>query len=204
MRLRTANIDDAAALIRIKKALPMPDLGLETSEGGFLLGTDQATYETYLQQAYCLIAEGESPVGFGIIFPDELVRASELWQKREAVRWAVNLTDFENKKLGYFEQLAFLPYQRRWAIALAYHLVKHAFRQGHEVLFMTTVNKPILNLAALPFIRRAGGFYAGNIDEYYPGIGAINSDIYGIRAKDFVANAQRSTVYPFLESVVVS
>lgn len=199
-KIRKSISIDAGAFIQIKNQLPMPSISEETNQGGFLLGTDQNTYQTYIQHAYCLTAEkGGSPVGFGILFPDQMVRQSELWGKRKNVHWSIDLAALENKRVCYFEQLAFLKGHRKMVLLTAFHLVAKAFEDGHEVLLTTTVREPILNLAAVPFIKAAGGKLVGNIDEVYPGIGQINSDIYTIERSDFY---QKLKVLPYADFLI--
>jgi hypothetical protein len=168
------------------------------STGGFLLGTDAATYQKYIEEAHCLVAESEGcVVGFGIVFPDSLLRQSDIWQKRYEVDWLINLPDYECQPLGYFEQLAFLKGHKRAVLAVAYNLVKRLFDSGYSALFTTTVNKPILNLAAIPFIKAVDGKKVGTIDEVYPVVGQINSDIYLVEAALFYQKTQAHPLYSF-------
>lgn len=192
-----ARPDDAAAFILIKNQLSFTQADGSTSKGGFLLGTDIDTYRKYIEQAHCLVAEvNEEVVGFGIIFRDEMLRNSDVWKRRHQANWQIDLTHYEHQKLCYFEQLAFLNGHRRLVISLAYHLVKWVFDLGYQTLFTTTVREPILNLAAIPFIRAVSGILAGNIDETYPVIGHINSDIYLLEAETFYV---RTASHPLLE-----
>lgn len=204
MSIRKARAGDAAAFLRIKAQLPMPE-GLATTTGGFLLGTDEATYDHYIREVHCLIAEQEgAPCGFGIVFPDEMVKASDIWQRRRSAQWLLDIEAYEHVSLAYFEQLAFLHGTRRTALAAAFHLTKIAFEGGAEAIFTTTVQSPILNLAALPFIKAAGGVKAGNIAEDYPGIGPIRSDIYLLRREVFEREVPKRAFYDYLCSTSVS
>lgn len=176
----------------------------ETTKGGFLLGTDEATYRKYIQNNYALSAVFRNQViGFGIIFPNHIVRNTELWEKRQLVDWKIDIKELEQKKICYFEQLAFLRGHRRKVITLAYNLIHFAFQKGHEVLLTTTVQKPILNLAAVPFIMAVNGAKVGEIDEIYPIVGQIKSDIYQIKSTDFYAAVKKHALYPFLKSTQV-
>ncbi|NUO01587.1 MAG: hypothetical protein HUU01_13350 [Saprospiraceae bacterium] len=199
--IRRAQIEDAAAFVRIKDQLPLPLADGGTTTGGFLLGTNLDTYRHYIKDAYCLVATGEQGVvGFGILLPDPLLRESEVWQKRDHAAWYIDLPVYEKQNLCYFEQLAFLPGHRKTVLKLSYNLIKWAFDAGHHALFTTTVNKPVRNLAALPFIKAAGGIHAGNIDEVYPSIGPINSDIYLMLSGVFFQKARAHTLYPVFKS----
>lgn len=200
-RIRKALLSDAEAFIAIKNQLPISMADGTTTKGGFLLGTDIETYRNFIENEYCLVAEKNTEVvGFGIILKDATLRESEIWEKRGSADWFINLADYESQKLGYFEQLAFLKGHRKSVLKLCYNLVKWVFEQGYETLFTTTVNKPILNLAAIPFIKAADGIQAGNIDEFYPKIGQINSDIYLIQAKGFFEKIETLSLFPFFEA----
>jgi hypothetical protein len=187
-RIRKAEPADAAAFISIKKQLPLKISEEGVTTGGFLLGNSEETYRLYIEHALCLVAEkDETVVGFGIVFPDPLVRGSEIWQKRDLVKWKIDIDEWSDKPVCYFEQLAFLPGQKVLPAALALQLARLAF-QDHEAMLTTTVRRPVLNDAAHPFIFRAGGRLAGNIDEHYPDAGPINSDIFILEKKEFLAS----------------
>jgi hypothetical protein len=190
--IRKANISDAAQFVRIKNHLQMPETE-ETNSGGFLLGTNEATYQFLIQNALCLVSEQEGEVvGFGIAFSDAVVKSSELWQKRHFATWYADiLPELSEKSICYFDQLAFLPNMRKSSVELAFHLIHQLFADGHDFLLATTVRKPILNLAAVPFIKAVGGAIVGNINEYYEGVGEINSDIYLIRKSDYLEKVRK-------------
>lgn len=201
MNIRKARPDDAPAFVAIKEQLPLTLCDGSQSKGGFLLGTDAVTYASYIGSSWCLVAEtGGKVVGFGIIFPDAVLRSSDIWHRRATARWTVDLNEYEPHTLCYFEQLAFLNGYRRTAIALAYHLTMLAYAQGSEYLFTTTVRQPVLNLAAIPFINAAGGIKAGSIDEEYPVVGRILSDIYVVSAAVCSRNAAAHPLFPFFHA----
>lgn len=200
-RIRIAELNDASSFVAIKDQLPIKKTDGTTSTGGFLLGTDIATYEYYIENAFCLVAEvNDKIVGFGIIFNEVMLRSSDVWLRRKQANWFINLADWEDKKLCYFEQLAFLPGYRRLVILLSYNLVKWVFDLGYDALFTTTVKEPILNLAAIPFIYAVDGILAGNIREIYPKIGLINSDIYLIESECFYSKTKIHSLYPFFQN----
>ncbi len=204
IKLRKALPTDADAFVYIKEQLPLTLTDGSSTKGGFLLGTNKETYIEYITNSYCLIAEdNDLVVGFGIVLPDHILRASDIWIRRAEATWNIGLEVYESKYLCYFEQFAFLPGYKRAAITLAYHIVKRAFGEGHEVMFTTTVNKPILNLAAIPFINAANGIKAGNINETYPIIGHINSDIYLLEATTFYRQSQAHPLYPFVNRYTI-
>lgn len=201
MKLRKATISDAPAFVAIKDKLPLTLSDGSTSTGGFLLGTNEAAYAEYIHSSWCMVAEDKGRVvGFGIIFPDDVVRQSDIWARRHDAQWTVEISAYEPQRLCYFEQLAFLKGYRRTAIALAYQLTCIAYKEGSEILFTTTVRKPVLNLAAVPFILAAGGIKAGCIDEIYPVAGNILSDIYVVVANNFHANVAAHPLYPFFKA----
>jgi hypothetical protein len=198
-QIRIARPTDAPAFIAIKNQLSFTQTDGSTSKGGFLLGTDIDTYRYYIDNAFCLVAEvNEEIVGFGIIFSDEMLRSSDVWNRRHLANWFIDLSKYEHHRLCYFEQLAFLNGHRRLVISLAYHLVKWVFDIGYQTLLTTTVREPILNLAAIPFIKAVSGVHAGNIDEEYPLIGRIKSDIYLLEAASFY---ERTAKHPLLGMV---
>lgn len=185
-RIRVAHVRDAHAFIAIKNQLSFKNIDGETTQGGFLLGTSLENYQFFIENSYCLVAEVENQiVGFGIIFEDKMVRQSDIWHKRKEVNWSIDIESYENQKICYFEQIAFLEGHRILALNLAYRLAKLAFDDFHDTLFTTTVNEPIKNLAAVPFIKACGGKQIGSVNEHYENIGAIKSDIYCIEASDF-------------------
>ena len=200
VNIRKALPDDVGSLVRIKNRRQLETGRDESSLGGFLLGTDEETYLTYINSSICLVAENPSGsvVGFGIILPDAVLRSSELWLRRESATWSVDLGNYENQNLCYFEQFAFLDGFKRATVLMSYYIVKLAFDLGHQTLFASTVTKPVRNLAAVPFLLKLGGLKAGNINEVYPGFGEINSDIYLLEAAAFRRNSAEHPLYPFV------
>lgn len=199
-RIRIAESRDASSFVAIKDQLPIERSDGSTTTGGFLLGTDLATYQFYIENAFCLVAECDDEiVGFGIIFSDIMLRNSDVWLRRKQANWFINLSDWEDNKLCYFDQLAFLPGHKKLVILLAYNLVKWVFDLGYETLFTTTVKEPVLNLAAIPFINAVDGILAGNIAEIYPKIGLINSDIYLIEANSYDWKTKTHNLYSFFQ-----
>lgn len=200
MKIRKATPNDVKDFINIKNQLPFKYTDERTSSGGFLLGTDKETYLKYITNDYCLVAENQDGiVGFGIMLKDESVKKSDVWTRRHQATWRIDITKYETKQLCYFEQLAFLKGHSRTVISLAYNLTSWAFEEGHSHLFTTTVKYPIMNLAAVPYILKASGKKVGNIDEVYPIIGQINSDIYQIEVVKFYAAIKSSKLRPFLD-----
>ena len=202
MKIRKSLITDAEGFIEIKNRLSLkPENESKTSTGGFLLGTDLETYRFFIRNYYCLSCEVNNKlVGFSIVLPDNILKSTELWTKRNSVKLEIDLKEIENSNIIYFEQLAFLPGYSKLALATAYNSVKPAFENGAQYLLTTTVNKPITNMAAVPFILNSGGKKIGSINETYPVIGNIISDIYLLKSEDFTENVKKSALYKFLQS----
>lgn len=199
MKIRIAKNSDVNEFIRIKSQLSFKRVDGKSTKSGFLLGTEAETYLEYIENDYCLVLEnGTSLIGFGIILKDESVRQSEIWIKRDSADWSIDINEFVSKKICYFEQLAFLKGHSRQVLKIAYNALNWAFEDGHEHMFASTVNFPISNLAAVPYILKASGKKVGNIDEVYPKIGQINSDIYHIEAKKFYPCVKSHPLFPFL------
>lgn len=200
MKIRKAIATDVARFLEIKDQLSFKNVDGTTTKGGFLLGTDSATYISYIHHDYCLVAEHEGVVvGFGIMLRDESVRQSDLWLRRKAANWDIHIDTFEHNKITYFEQLAFMQGYSRTVMKLAYNLLKTSFEDGHDYMFATTVSKPIINLAAVPYILKAGGRKVGSINEMYPLIGEIVSDIYMIDKNKFVNELKLSPLQEWLK-----
>lgn len=198
MKIRKAVEKDAPYFIEIKNQLTFQNVEGTTTKGGFLLGTDVEMYKTYIRNEIVLVAENAGKIiGFGIVLKDETVRKTDVWQKRNLVHWQVDIEKYSKQPICYFEQLAFIPGYSRAVIRLCYEIIQIAFQQ-HAALFTTTVEAPILNLAAVPYILRAGGTKIGVIEESYPIIGNITSSIYMILKKDFEDQILHSNRYKFL------
>ena len=200
-KIRPALLKDAKAFIKVKDMLPLPWNQSSSSQGGFLLGTDLNTYQQYIQMGTCLTAvQNKAVIGFGIAFPNEVLKKSELWKKRHAVHWNnhINITLLENQRIAYLEQLAFLKGHQKTAVILAYQLIKKIFNDGADFVLTTTVKKPVTNEAALPLIRAAGGVKVCNLDEVYAKFGPINSDIHLIAKIEFEARCKKLSIFSLL------
>ena len=198
-KIRVSILEDAEHFIRIKDNLPLNTNSEDTQQGGFLLGTDLETYQFYIQHGQCLTAiSSDEIIGFGILLPNHLVKQSEVWEKRNSANWSIDLATIENSNIAYIEQMAFLRKNQKLVLILAYNLIHSAFEHGAEYILTTTVRKPVLNLAAIPLIRAAGGKKVGNIDEVYPQVGQINSDLYLMEKDVFYQTIKKRVIYDFL------
>lgn len=202
--IRKAEIADAEAFLKVKEELKMP-LVDETARGGFLLGTSLEQYRFFIEHAFVRVLEDLEKarvVGFSIILPDEVLRASELWQKKELIRWDnFDAVTLENKKISYYEQLAILPdaAYRRYSFLLAFSNAKDVVMAGHDCMITTIVNYPVRNRAALPFLEAIGCRHIGEVEEVYPHVGRVHSDIYFVDKATF---GEKINTHPIIKKVI--
>jgi ribosomal protein S18 acetylase RimI-like enzyme len=190
--LRRATPADLAAVLAIKRALPMPrpDLGA-TNSGGFLLGSDERTYAQLLAVARLWLLEVDgAPVGFSVTLDDPVLRASTVWARRAQIDWQAEFDPAAalGRRIGYFDQLAVLPRlrSRYWGAALALRALAELIDdEHHQLVLTTTVLEPIVNRAALPYLARVGARMVGRLAERYDGVGEIVSAIHAIEAVDY-------------------
>ena len=117
--------------------------------------------------------------------PDAAFRASDVWARRDAVVWDEDPGALLDRPIAYVDQLAVRgggPGARRWGAAVALRAALDALPPG-GALVATTVEAPLVNLAAVPYLRRVGARRFGQIDEDYPGIGAIRSAVWAAPAE---------------------
>jgi hypothetical protein len=180
-RIRRATQADAEAILAVKRALALPADSREAPRGGFLLGSSLEHYRMLIDAAdvWVLNDTAGAVAGFAVLLPDAVLRASELWEHRHAIRWdapagwMVPETD-----VCYFDQLAILPTVRMRAPELALTALRGAVRAGHQHLFATAVTHPVQNTASLALLRALGARRVGSVDEEYDGVGRIVSDLY--------------------------
>jgi hypothetical protein len=188
MRLRRAVLADVPALLAIKAQLVFEVQSGRTAKGGFLLGTDAAGYAQRIEAGEAWVMDADGVQGFALVLPDAPFRRSEVWQRRDQVQWgALEPADFAHQRLCYFDQLAVRRgsfRNRRWGAVLAYHTVRMAL-QRHDCLITATVAEPVLNLAAVPYLNRAGAEWVGRLDEVVEPIGPLVSDIWLLTAQTF-------------------
>ncbi len=189
LRLRPGAPGDGAAMVAIKERLRMtPDDGDAASRGGFLLGSSRSQYEALIEGAQVDVLQDDGAVvGFVTALPDEALRRSDVWARREQIALgedlaAGGLAALEDLRLGYIDQLALLPdpRYRLCAPALAFHALQRLFDRGSELVFTTVVARPVRNLVSRPLLAAVGAIRLGSIDERYPEVGAITSDVFCI------------------------
>ena len=202
LKLRRARLSDAEGFFRVKKSLPMPLESHETARGGFLLGTNVETYRFFIENAIVNVLEkDEKIVGFAIILPDNLLRNSEIWQRKDQINWEdFTVEKFENKPVCYFEQLAILPNAeyRFFGVALAYLTLTQSFKY-HEAMFATIVKEPIFNQASIAFLENIGGCCVGTVDEFLPEFGNLVSKVYFVDRKVFAEKTANHRIMKKIE-----
>jgi hypothetical protein len=180
-RIRRASQADAEAILKVKQALALPPDAREAPGGGFLLGSSLEGYRALIDAADVWVLNGTDGAiaGFAVLLPEPVLRASELWTRREAIRWEVPAGwAVPEHRVCYFDQLAILPAARMRAAELALTALRAAVRTGHQHLFATTVAHPVRNTASLALLRALGARRVGSVDEEYEGVGRIVSDLY--------------------------
>ncbi len=183
MRLRKALEGDVESIVKLKSQLRLPATASDMSCGGFLLGSSEEQYLFFIQHARVLVLEDcrtSALAGFAIGLPDETLRRTDLWQRRESIQWKRPIAQkFEEFRLSYVEQLAIFPQAayKLYAAALGIALVKMLFER-HDFAFATVVDKPVQNLAARSLLAWIGAQQMGLVEEDYPQVGRITSAVY--------------------------
>ncbi|HET7228723.1 MAG TPA: hypothetical protein VFJ16_01840 [Longimicrobium sp.] len=181
MIVRPARLADVPAMLDVKHTLRLDPV--RPGRGGFLLGASADAYAWYVEHAHVNVLEdAEGAVGgFAVALPDPVLRASDVWARRREIRWEGGGWDaLELARVGYFDQLAVRPWRRYriYAAALAVSALHALASSGHEHVFATVVREPVRNLASLPLLAAADARRIGQIDETYPEVGRILSDVY--------------------------
>ena len=179
MKIRRARSSDVDGMLALKAALRFSESSGSSSRGGFLLGTDAAGYHMRIEHGLTWVMDDGQIKGFAIVLPDGTFRQSAVWRRRDQVRWSADRAELERSRLGYYDQLAVTRQGgRRYGSALALTALVDLMQQGADYLVTATVTEPVENLAAVPYLRRLGGHTVGRLDEHYPAIGPLVSDIW--------------------------
>jgi ribosomal protein S18 acetylase RimI-like enzyme len=197
VELRRGGPDDVEDMLAIKRALPMSREGPSTRRGGFILGTDLAGYHQLVTvgRVWLLRLEGRT-VGYSTAYPDSVLRASELWSRRERIDWdGFDPGTIIDHPVALLDQLAVLPGSRPrfYGTALALRTMLDLLGDHRNVL-TTVVHAPVRNVAALAFVHRLGGRLVGELGEHYPEVGEIRSGLYcfdGEHARRVIDGATR-------------
>jgi len=189
--LRRASPADGLAIHALKQSLRF---GRADGVGGFLLGSSQEHYTELARAGLILLLEAPSRplAGFAITIPDSFLRSSDLWTRRQHITWTGGVAPFaESARVAYFDQLAAAPPAEGRALipALALAAVLDLVVSGHEHVLATVVREPVHNTAALRLLHAIGARRVGQLDESYPGVGRLLSDLYHLDVS--VSSAQR-------------
>jgi hypothetical protein len=182
MKIRPARPSDVEGMLRIKRELKLDPAG-DAPGGGFLLGTTREQYEFLVANAQVLVLgdDQDGLGGFAIALPDALLRATDVWARRRSIAWGDGNWDaLEGARVAYFDQLAARPGRRHrtYAPALALAALERLAATGHQHLFATVVREPVMNRASPPLLHAIGAARVGTIDEEYPEVGRVVSDVY--------------------------
>lgn len=179
-RIRPARAGDLPAIVAIKEALGFAP-GTRRPRGGFLLGCAPERYSALIDAECVLVLEQEGRIaGFAVALPDPLLRESELWARRSLIRWREKEGEpLPDEPIAYFDQLALAPWASRlWAAPLALAATCRLAEARHIWLYATTLQAPIRNPAALPFLRGFGARVVGTVTEHYESVGEVVSDLH--------------------------
>ncbi|HYH80163.1 MAG TPA: hypothetical protein VEX86_10205 [Longimicrobium sp.] len=183
MILRRAIAADVDGLLAVKRELRLDAAAAASPDGGFLLGASPERYAYYVEHADVRVLEDDNGgvAGFAVTLPDAVLRASDLWASRRSIAWdGGGWDEVEAVPVAYFDQLAVRPQRRlrTYAPALAFAALGVLAATGHRHVFATTVREPVFNRASHPLLTAAGARRVGEIEETYPEVGRILSDVY--------------------------
>ncbi len=201
-RLRVASeAADLEAVLEVKRALAMPTRPGETATGGFILGAEREAYRQLITGGCVELLELEGRVvGYAVTLPDPILRASDIWRRRESIAWAPGFDPqpLEPEPIAYFDQLAVLPgiHVRAYGAVLGLRALARLFSAGHRHVLTTTLRAPVRNAAAHAYLRRVGACLVGQIEERYEGVGEVVSDIYHLERARFSERLARYRAAP--------
>jgi GNAT superfamily N-acetyltransferase len=194
VHVRKASTRDVSTLLEIKASLAVSVASSPDSfGGGFLLGSSEELYLGLAHAGQIILVEDDDAqvLGFGIAIESEILRASELWARRDLIEWepGFDVVTAMSSRVGYLDQLAIRPSaQRQWLGALlGCSIMEHFVATRHDLVLTTTLLEPMENTASLPLITRASGRRVGTLDEHYEGIGDVVSALHIIPPEGYVA-----------------
>jgi len=192
-RLRPAAAEDVDGMIAVKEALAL-DPERPSPRGGFLLGCPRERYLALIETSEVLLVEARGEIGgFAIALPDAVLRASDLWRRRDLIRWTGGKAEPPaGEPAAYFDQLAIRPgWPRLDGLALALATLRRLAGSGHVHLYATILHEPVRNEAALPLLRAVGGRPVGLVEEVYEGVGRVVSELHHARIEEGMARIAR-------------
>lgn len=197
---------DLDGLVALREARAWRADAPPAAAGGFLLGSDRELYRDHIAHDRVMVAPavGGGLDVFSVVLDDTAFRASELWERRRHADVPAELVArFEDARLAYFDQLVARP-GRAWAGArLAFHHMVDAMRR-HDALLATTVVEPVVNGAAVPFLREVGFEVVGHVEETYPRIGRLRSAVHLLTRDAFERRVVRPDARRFAALVGVA
>jgi hypothetical protein len=203
--VRHAELGDLDRLVALREARAWRDDAPPGAPGGFLLGSEREQYRAHLERGHMMVsmADDDGIDAFSVVLDDAAFRASGLWELRGHAEVEAELVArFDGARLAYFDQLVGRP-GRGWASArLAFTHVVDAMRR-HDALLATTVVEPVVNRAALPFLREFGFGVIGHVDETYPRIGRLRSALHLLTRDAFERRMARPDALRFAARVGV-
>lgn len=182
-------------MLALRESLRLSD-DREATGGGFLLGCSADRYRLLVEAADVLVLDVDAQLaGFAVALADPLLRASELWARREHIRWYRGEREPPpNERIAYFDQLALARgASRLYAPMLALAALRGLAETGHRHLYATTVRAPMHNRAALSLIRAVGGQIVGEVTEQYE-VGEVTSDLHRVLLPEGMAAALGTTI----------
>jgi hypothetical protein len=197
---------DLDGLVALREARAWRADAPSGAPGGFLLGSDRDQYREHVSHGRVMVSQGRDGGidAFSVVLDDDAFRASVLWEQRHHAEVPAELVGrFERARLAYFDQLVARP-GRAWASTrLAFHHVVDAMRR-HDALLATTVVEPVVNGAALPFLREVGFEVVGHVSETYPRIGRLRSAVHLLTRDAFERRMARPDARRFAALVGVA
>ena len=191
-RLRPGTAADIPAMLAIREAL---GLGPERAprRGGFLLGCPAERYASLIAAGCVLVVEdGAALAGFAVTLPDPALRKSDLWARRDLIRWHAGSGEPPSEeRMAYFDQLALAPSASRLlGPTLALAAARALALSGHRHLYATTLRRPVRNAAALPLLAAGGARQVGEVTEYYDQVGEVVSDLHHLLLAQALGRAE--------------
>lgn len=203
--VRRAEAADLDGMVALRHARAWRADAPPAAAGGFLLGSDREAYRDHVAHGRVMVtpAAAGGLDAFSVVLDDDAFRASDLWERRHHTDVPAELVArFEHARLAYFDQLVARP-GRAWASTrLAFHHVVDAMHR-HDAMLATTVVAPVVNGAALPFLREIGFEVVGHVDETYPRIGRLRSALHLLTREAFERRVARPDARRFAARVGV-
>ena len=204
--VRLAEPSDVDGMIALRADRTWRADAPSTAPGGFLLGSSRSEYREHVAHDRVMVSPAANGRldAFSVVLDDGAFRASRLWNLRHRADVPADLmARFGDARLAYFDQLVARP-GRPWAsVRLAFNHLVVAIRR-HDAMLATTVVEPVVNAAALPFLRAFGFEVVGHVDETYPGTGRLRSALHLLTRDAFECRMAQPDVRRFAARVAVS